>query len=225
LSVRPPTTVAPLGDRMTRLALALTLAATTAITTPGIARGQVRGPDSVPPGHAPPPGMCRIWIDGVPAGQQPAPTDCATAVRNRPANGRVIFGDDTGKKKPKGTLPGVASFGAADAPPTWGRLRRARPSDERSAERDQRDPLALPAMVAAVQARQGRRTADVARWLGDRAVVARYDDVDRNGLPVRVQWLDHDGALVQLWIDRNGDGRADRVELFESGRRVRVVEP
>jgi hypothetical protein len=38
--------------------------------------------------------MCRIWLDGVPAAQQPAPTDCATAVRNRPAKGRVIFGDD-----------------------------------------------------------------------------------------------------------------------------------
>jgi hypothetical protein len=38
--------------------------------------------------------MCRIWLDDVPAAQQPAPTDCATAVRNRPAKGRVIFGDD-----------------------------------------------------------------------------------------------------------------------------------
>ena len=50
--------------------------------------------DRIPEGHRPPPGMCRIWLDGVPAGQQPAPTDCATAVRNRPSNGRVIFGDD-----------------------------------------------------------------------------------------------------------------------------------
>jgi hypothetical protein len=207
---------------MTRLVLALTLAATTAITIPAAARGQVRGPDSVPPGHAPPPGMCRIWIDGVPAGQQPAPTDCATAVRNRPANGRVIFGDDTREKKPKGKLSGLASFGPADAPVTWGRLRRPRTGDERPADRDR---STLPAMIAAVQATQGQRTADVARWLGDRAVVARYDDVDRNGLPARVQWLDQDGALVQLWIDQNGDGRADRVELFENGRRVRVVEP
>ena len=38
--------------------------------------------------------MCRIWIDGVPAAQQPAATDCPTAVKNRPSNGRVIFGDD-----------------------------------------------------------------------------------------------------------------------------------
>ena len=53
----------------------------------------------VPPGFYPPAGMCRVWIDGVPAGQQPAPTDCASAVRNRPANGRVLFGDDPPKSK------------------------------------------------------------------------------------------------------------------------------
>jgi hypothetical protein len=55
----------------------------------------------VPPGFFPPAGMCRIWINGVPAGQQPAPTDCASAVRNRPANGRVLFGDDPPKTKKK----------------------------------------------------------------------------------------------------------------------------
>jgi hypothetical protein len=38
--------------------------------------------------------MCRIWLDGVPAAQQPAPTDCPTALKNRPANGRVVFGDE-----------------------------------------------------------------------------------------------------------------------------------
>jgi hypothetical protein len=53
----------------------------------------------VPPGFYPPAGMCRIWIDGVPAAQQPAPTDCASAVRNRPANGKVLFGDDAAKSK------------------------------------------------------------------------------------------------------------------------------
>jgi hypothetical protein len=37
--------------------------------------------------------MCRVWINGVPANKQPAPTDCWTALRDRPPNGRVLFGD------------------------------------------------------------------------------------------------------------------------------------
>src|SRR5437868_35409 len=49
---------------------------------------------AIPADARPPKGMCRIWIDGVPASQQPAATDCASAVKNRPANARVIFGDD-----------------------------------------------------------------------------------------------------------------------------------
>ena len=48
----------------------------------------------VPPGLRPPAGMCRIWLDGVAPSRQPAPTDCASALRNRPAKGQVIFGDD-----------------------------------------------------------------------------------------------------------------------------------
>lgn len=49
---------------------------------------------TVPADARPPKGMCRIWLDNVPAAQQPAATDCQTAIRNRPANGQVIFGDD-----------------------------------------------------------------------------------------------------------------------------------
>jgi hypothetical protein len=45
----------------------------------------------IPKEYLPPPGMCRIWVDNVPANRQPAPTDCATAIRNRPPNARVIF--------------------------------------------------------------------------------------------------------------------------------------
>jgi hypothetical protein len=60
---------------------------------------QSRGEQVVPPAFYPPAGMCRIWINEVPAGQQPAPTDCASAVRNRPSNGRVLFGDDPPKGK------------------------------------------------------------------------------------------------------------------------------
>ncbi|MFL5481304.1 MAG: hypothetical protein ACJ8AK_03875 [Gemmatimonadaceae bacterium] len=53
----------------------------------------------VPPGFFPPAGMCRIWLNDVPANQQPAPTDCASAVRNRPANAKVLFGDEPQKGK------------------------------------------------------------------------------------------------------------------------------
>jgi len=53
--------------------------------------------EAVPESHLPPPGMCRIWINNVPPVQQPAPTDCASAIRNRPSNGRVIFAEDGGK--------------------------------------------------------------------------------------------------------------------------------
>ena len=49
---------------------------------------------AVPKDQMPPAGMCRIWIDDVPANKQPAPTDCPTAIKNRPPNGRVIFGED-----------------------------------------------------------------------------------------------------------------------------------
>jgi hypothetical protein len=51
-------------------------------------------PQELPREYRPPRGMCRIWIDGVPADKQPAPTDCATAVKNKPRNGRVIFGEE-----------------------------------------------------------------------------------------------------------------------------------
>lgn len=79
---------------MTIFALATALAA-----APLDAQNRKSVRSDVPPGHRPPAGMCRIWIDGVPPGQQPAPTSCAEAVRNRPVNGRVIFGsDDDGRR-------------------------------------------------------------------------------------------------------------------------------
>jgi len=69
--------------------------------SPPTQQTQSRRDQIVPPGFFPPAGMCRIWINDVPPGQQPAPTDCASAVRNRPANGKVLFGDDQKGKKGK----------------------------------------------------------------------------------------------------------------------------
>ena len=45
------------------------------------------------------------YSEPVPANQQPAPTDCATAVRNKPAKGRVIYGEDKSKGKKVDDLP------------------------------------------------------------------------------------------------------------------------
>jgi hypothetical protein len=68
----------------------------------------------IPVSARPPAGMCRIWLESVPVSQQPAPTDCASAVKNRPAKGRVIFGDDyVTREKAPASLPFVKGF----APP------------------------------------------------------------------------------------------------------------
>ena len=82
----------------------------------GVAHAQQRGGE-VPKEYRPPKGMCRIWLDNVPAKQQPAPTDCPTAVRNRPSNGKVVFGDDykdgkkVGEKGEKREPPFIRKFG------------------------------------------------------------------------------------------------------------------
>lgn len=78
----------------------------------GAAHAQ-QGKEEVPKDYRPPKGMCRIWLEKVPARQQPAPTDCPTAVRNRPSNGKVLFGDDYNgaQKGEKREPPFIRKFG------------------------------------------------------------------------------------------------------------------
>jgi hypothetical protein len=85
-----------------KLSAALSIALV-AFASPQLAQAQRGQKPDIPASSRPPAGMCRIWLDDVPASRQPAPTDCASAVRNRPAKGRVIFGDDyvTKSKRPE----------------------------------------------------------------------------------------------------------------------------
>ena len=205
------------------------------VALPASAQSRDRGPDQVPPGHRPPPGMCRIWIDGVPPGQQPEPTDCATAVRERPAGARVIFGDRRGNeaddrgqsgkdfrgKKPKKSK----GFAEEDRRDRRGddRCANAQIGDEECDDVVQR-PGTWPQMLAAVALARGNRTDDVRRWLGDRAASVRYDDRDRNGRPERAMWYDRSGQLVQEWVDSDRDGVADTIRLYRDGKLMRVYE-
>lgn len=57
------------------------------------AQGRARSANSYPPGFRPPPGMCRVWIQGVAPGQQPGVTDCASARAMASSNSSVLYGD------------------------------------------------------------------------------------------------------------------------------------
>jgi hypothetical protein len=101
---------------MTRSLYVLGFAAALAGSAPlqAQARPQPQDPKpAVPRTHMPPPGMCRIWLDNVPPAQQPAPTDCASAARNLPRNGRLIFNEEP--RTP--TLPLVKSLKDPPPPP------------------------------------------------------------------------------------------------------------
>jgi hypothetical protein len=84
------------------------------VQIPGLPKRQQQPP--VPPAYRPPAGMCRVWIEGVPPSQQPAPTDCNTAVRNRPVNGTVIFGDDSPKRGNDKSKKGKSKKDSDDSP-------------------------------------------------------------------------------------------------------------
>ncbi len=116
----------------------LTLIASAALAAPALAqrpsdsgRGQGKERDAIPTAYQPPAGMCRIWVDNVPPAQQPAPTDCASAIKNRPANSRVVFGDDYAKRgaQPDERKAGEAlkGFFGGRAAPEWRKADKPKP--------------------------------------------------------------------------------------------------
>ena len=105
---------------MNKLCLAILVGVIAAVTPgeaaaqgkPGVPRRDRGELPQVPSQYKPPAGMCRIWLEGVPPSRQAAPTDCISALRNKPANARVIFGDPLpSRKKGKSGNPfGIGSF-------------------------------------------------------------------------------------------------------------------
>jgi hypothetical protein len=290
---------------------------------------------TVPADYVPPAGMCRVWLDGVPPAQQPAPTDCASAVRNRPANAQVIYGPDKSKGKqikqiddlpvnkirsgdrkgpplippdlsqadtrardawearkitdeqlhgdrpattspassfpaggasqqgPLGSYGGyvtpggvIVPGGAADPryfapnapPPGFGSsicldrdgdgwcddLRFGAPvctdrdrdgrCDDLPEFASRAYPQVLPPMRSALDVIQGRPNTDVMQWLGTNEFIVRVPDQGRGGTPWRAIFLDTNSELLQVWTDVNRDGRADRIEIFRGGQRVKLIQ-
>lgn len=48
---------------------------------------------SIPPGHLPPPGECRVWYPDRSPGQQPPPGDCHELRRHVPAGACLVYGE------------------------------------------------------------------------------------------------------------------------------------
>ena len=214
--------------------LILTMVALGAVTATADAqgRGKSKGNQGVPPGHRPPAGMCRIWINNVPPGHQPAPTDCETAVRNQPANSQIIWGDNTTPR-----ARNVYDNDRRDDRDRNDRNRNDRNRDDNGGyprapgdntggttpvDRGQY-PSQMPAMTGAVLVRVGVRSADVQAWLGRTDVRSETVDSNGDGVPEQASWYDGNGTLLQVWRDDDRDGRADSVEIYRNGQRVQVV--
>jgi hypothetical protein len=61
----------------------------------------------VPPGHYPPPGMCRVWLPGTPPGHQPAPQLCSEASSSVPLGAWLV-------RAPKDGLVEVLAYDERD---------------------------------------------------------------------------------------------------------------
>jgi len=63
-----------------------------------------RGPSSaatlgIPPGHLPPPGLCRVWLPGEPPGHQPPVRACASIEVVAPAGSWIVYRPPKHKKE------------------------------------------------------------------------------------------------------------------------------
>jgi hypothetical protein len=45
----------------------------------------------IPPGQLPPPGQCRVWVDGLPPGKQPKARNCSGIEDSAPPSSFVVY--------------------------------------------------------------------------------------------------------------------------------------
>ena len=82
----------------------------------------------------------------------------------------------------------------------------------------------MPPMSAATDVSRGAGSQAALRWLGTAEVMVRTTDLKRTGTPYRATWLDaNSGRVLQVWTDRDGDGIADRVEIYRNGRVAKIL--
>ena len=70
---------------------------------PAPAPAASRGPSTaaslkIPPGHLPPAGQCRVWVDGLPPGKQPASRSCDGIEYSAPPGSLVVYRPGKDKK-------------------------------------------------------------------------------------------------------------------------------
>lgn len=96
--------------------------------------------------------------------------------------------------------------------------------DDLPAFASQAYPQVLPQMRSALDVIQGRPNTEVMTWLGTNEFTLRIPDQGRGGIPWRAIFMDQNSAVLQVWTDTNRDGRADRVEIYRNGQRVKLIQ-
>lgn len=201
--------------QLARSLMMVGLAGAAAASIPSLALAQYRDRDDSDDRQ-----QCRVVYDNLPSDRQPPPTDCDSARRiAETTRGRLVY-----------VQPGRVDRRDDRWDDRRDDRRGRRDRDDRWDDRD-RDgfrrsdyPRRLPLMRWAVGYRQGRYRDDVHEWLHARNVRASLRDVRGNRAPELVTWYDARGRILQRWIDRDGNGRADRVEIYRANRLFRVID-
>ena len=153
---------------------------------------------AIPRGHLPPPGQCRVWVDGTPPGQQAEPTDCRTAMEQASGvqNARVVVGRGTGRETGKNRVRKGGAVTCENRRTTY--------------------PTSAPLMRWATTAASGTRPTELRRWNIPSGATPSINDFNGDGRPETVSWLVN-GQPVQIWHNPDSDGSADVVEIFCNG--------